>query len=566
MDEITKIAPEIDALRQGMDWDKEDIGRKQILIDTVFGDSHPGSVHLDRLARMASDGIKYGGAKPSHFTVTDMCDGIAQGHEGMNYSLVSREIIAGMVEIHARANNFDGIVAISSCDKSVPAHLMALARLNKPSVFVPGGVMPFAGGGFTLEQIGAVSVRHAKGEITDAQFAACKADACPSCGACQFMGTAGTMQVLAEALGLALPHSALAPANAKVIDDIAKASGKACLNLVHGNIRARDILNEKALHNAIVIHGAIGGSTNALLHLPAIAHELGIELDMNRFDELHRKTPFLVNTRPVGKYSTELFWYAGGVPRVMSALKDLLYLDALTVTGKTLGENLEDVAEELSRSERYLDNYNIKRGDIIKPLADHGAIAVLHGNIARDGAVLKYTALPASMQVFTGPARVFDDELSARSAIIEKKVHPGDCIVIRYAGPKGSGMPEMFYTTEALCADAELVSTTAIITDGRFSGASRGPCIGHISPEAAEGGDIALIEDGDMIAINVPERTIDVVGVDLERRRAERSHAAPQSGEPQTGEPQSGGSQTGGILGVYKKLAVSAMKGGYMNV
>ena len=321
--------------------------------------------------------------------------------------------------------------------------------------------------------------------------------------------------------------------------------------MVEQNIRARDILTEKAMKNAIVIHGAIGGSTNALLHLPAIAHELGIDLDMHLFDELHRKTPFLVNTRPVGEFSTEMFWYAGGVPRVMLAVKDLLELDALTVTGKTLGENLAEIEGELVRWEGYLANYGLKREDVIKKLSDTGAIAVLYGNLAEDGAVLKYTALPKEMQVFCGPARVFDDELSARNAIIEKRINPGDCIVIRYAGPKGSGMPEMFYTTEALCADETLVSTTAIITDGRFSGASRGPCIGHISPEAAQGGNLALIKDGDMISIDVPNRRIEAIGVDFESRRKGFSYAPPKES---------------GILGIYKKNAVSAMKGGYMDV
>ena len=387
--------------------------------------------------------------------------------------------------------------------------------------------------------------------MTEETFHKCQQDACPSCGACQFMGTAATMQVLSEALGLALPHSALMPVGLKFIQNAAKAAGRACVRLVEQNIRARDILTEKAIKNAIVIHGAIGGSTNALLHLPAIAHELGIDLDMRLFDELHRKTPFLVNTRPVGEFSTEMFWYAGGVPRVMLAVKDLLELDALTVTGKTLGENLAEIEGELVRWEGYLDNYGLKREDVIKKLSDTGAIAVLYGNLAEDGAVLKYTALPKEMQVFCGPARVFDDELSARNAIIEKRINPGDCIVIRYAGPKGSGMPEMFYTTEALCADEILVSTTAIITDGRFSGASRGPCIGHISPEAAQGGNLALIKDGDMISIDVPNRRIDAIGVDFESRRKGFSYA-----------PQ----KESGILGIYKKNAVSAMKGGYMDV
>ncbi len=546
---IHEISPEINALRQGMDWDREDILREQILIETTYGHSHPGSMHLNRLAQMADDGIKYQGAKPSHFTVTDICDGIAQGHSGMNYSLLSRELICGMVETHVRANMFDGMAVISSCDKSVPAHLCAMARLNIPAIHIPGGVMPMAADGFSLEQIGGVNAAFAKNEVTECEFDRYKSDACTSCGACQFMGTAATMQVMSEAMGLALPHSALMPANMKYIDQMAKSAGKALVSLVRKNIRVRDILTEKALHNAVVIHGAIGGSTNALLHLPAIAYEAELDFDIEYVDTIHRQVPFLVNTRSSGQYGTDMFWYAGGVPRLMIMLKDKLNLDVLTVTGKSLGENLEGMEEKLSLYEGYLKNFGISRSDVIRPLNEHGAIAILKGNIAKKGAVVKYTGLPASMRKFVGRARVFDDELSARKAIIEREIKPGDCIVIRYAGPRGSGMPEMFYTTEALCADQELISTTAIITDGRFSGASKGPCIGHISPEAAAGGEIALVWDGDMIEIDIDNRSINLLNVDLEERRREYSYNPVLEK---------------GILGVYKSLAASAIDGGYM--
>lgn len=548
--EIKKTAPEMDALRLGMGWDSLEIGMKQVLIESAHGDSHPGSVHLDRLAKMSAEGVQYCGAKPAHFTATDICDGIAQGHEGMNYSLVSREILAGMVEIHQKANRFDGMAVISSCDKSIPAHLMAMARLNIPAIHINGGVMTSAANGFTLEQIGTASVRHLQGSLTDRQFSRLQSDACTTCGACQFMGTAGTMQVISEALGLSLPHSALMPANLKMIDQMAKQSGRALVNLIDKNIRVRDIVTPKSLHNAIVLHGAVGGSTNALLHLPAIAQEAGLDFDIGLFDTLHRQVPYLVNTRPVGQYSTELFWYAGGVPQIMLMLKDQLYTDVLTVTGKTLGENLEDIATEIEFYQGYLSNYGLKQQDIIRQMNSHGAIAILKGNIALQGAVVKYTGLSKQMMNFEGKARVFDNELSARNAILEKQIKPGDCIVIRYAGPKGSGMPEMFYTTEALCADEELVNTTALITDGRFSGASRGPCIGHISPEAAEGGNLALLQDGDIIRIDIENRTIDAIGVDFDKRRESWSYQPPQ---------------TKGILGVYQKLASSAILGGTMN-
>ena len=422
--DIRNNAPEIDALRQGMDWDCEDIERYQILIETAYGDSHPGSTHLDRLAKMADDGIKYRGAKPSHFTATDICDGIAQGHDGMNYSLASREIIAAMCEIHAKANGFDGAVFISSCDKAVPAHLMAMARLNLPSVFVPGGTMTLAADGFTLEQIGNVNARFKTGELTREQFTQYQKDACTSCGACQFMGTACTMQVMAEALGLALPHSALMPANMKYINNMAKAAGKTVVELVKKNLHARDILTEKAFHNAVVIHGAIGGSTNALLHIPVIAREAGLEVKADLFDELHRKVPFLVDTRPVGKYSTDMFWYAGGVPALMMKLKDLLYLDALTVTGKTVGENIAGCENLNPEVIRPIDN----------PYSETGGLAVLKGNLAPDGSVVKRSAVCDEMLVHEGPARIFESDEEATEAIKSGKINPGDVIVIRYEG------------------------------------------------------------------------------------------------------------------------------------
>lgn len=545
--ELKDIAPEIDALRQGMGWDGEDISRKQAMISSSFGDSHPGSAHLDALAKACDEGLKYAGIKPSHFTVTDICDGIAQGHEGMNYSLVSRDVISFMIEIHQKANVFDGMAVITSCDKSVPANLMALARLNIPSIFIPGGVMPSGGENFTLEQIGTVSVEYAKQKITKAQFAHKQSDACPSCGACQFMGTAATMQVMGEALGLTLPHAALVPANMKFAGNMAKKSGRTLAMLIDRQLTPSMILTKEALHNAIVIHSAIGGSTNALLHLPAIARECSLDFSIDWVDGIHRKVPFMLNTRPVGRFSTEMFWYAGGVPALMSQLKEHLYLDALTVTGKTLGENLEEY--DHTQYYGYLQNYGLSTKDIICKLSDHGAIAILKGNIATEGAVVKHVGLPKSMRKFKGPARVFEDEFSARNAIIEKRIQPGDCIVIKYAGPKGMGMPEMFYTTQALVSDPELVDTTALITDGRFSGASKGPCIGHISPEAAEGGNIAFIRENDIIQIDIDNRTINALDVDFEQRKADWT---PRPIKEK------------GVLGLYKSLAASAISGGFM--
>ena len=465
----------------------------------------------------------------------------------MRYSLLSRELIAGMVEAQTRANAFDGMALISSCDKAVPAHLMAIMRLNIPSVFVPGGVMPAGADGFTLEQMGDADAALKTGKMTGDAFHGCQRNACPSCGACQFMGTAATMQVMAEALGLALPHSALVPAHLKFAGLAAKRAGKALTKLVAQGIRPRDIVTEKALHNAIVVHGAIGGSTNALLHLPAIAREAGLSFHAADVDTLHREIPFMVNTRPSGQYGTDMLWYAGGVPALMRQLRAHLHLDVLTVTGKTLGENLDEYDE--TAFEGWLSNYNVAKTDVIRRISDAGAIAILSGNLAPGGAVVKYTGLPAGMRHFQGKARVFENETDAREAILYGGIQPGDCIVLRYAGPKGAGMPEMFYTTQALCANPVLSASTAIITDGRFSGASTGPCVGHISPEAAEGGNIALVHEGDVIEIDIENRTINVLGVDFEARRAEWAYRPPTAR---------------GILGLYQKTAASAMLGGYM--
>jgi len=567
-EEIRKIGPEIDALRQGMDWHVNDLDRVQILIESTQGSSHPGSFGLKDLVEEVEKGVIYAQGKPGQYTVTDICDGIAQGHEGMSYSLLSREIIAGMVEIHAKANPVDGLVLISSCDKALPAHLMAAARLNMPTIHVPGGVMLAGPDGLTLEQVGTYSVWHRKGEINDEQFCRLKTASCPTCGACQFMGTAGTMQVMSEALGLSLPGTATIPYALKTIRTLARDAGVQIIRLVEKEIKARDILTYEAFYNAVVIHAAISGSTNALLHLPAIAREVGIDLEPSLFDEVNKKVPFIVNTRPAGKYATELFWYAGGVPAVMLALKEFLNLDVLTCTGMTLGDNLQFIKDSgwIQANNGYLNNYRLKPEDIIsppnRPLQSQGSIAVLKGNLAPEGSVVKHSAINPEMHVHVGPAKVFGDELSAREAVLTGEIKPGDVIVVSYAGPKGSGMPEMFYTTEAIAADPQLISTTALVTDGRFSGATRGPAIGHVSPEAQEGGPIALVEDGDLIKIDIPGRTINIVGINNKHLNPEEISEVLKERQKYW-QPKNNSSEKG-ILSIYKKLAVSAMAGGYM--
>jgi dihydroxy-acid dehydratase len=566
--EIRKKAPEMDPLRLGTGWEIEDLSKPQIIIESTFGHSHPGSVHLDTLVEAVYKSVAEDGGKPAKFFATDICDGQAQGHDGMNYSLASREYIASMIEIHIGATPYDAGVFIASCDKGMPAHLQAIARLDIPSIVVCGGVMEAGPNMLTLEQIGTYSAKYERKEITEEEFNYYKRNACPTCGACSFMGTASTMQVMAEALGMALPGTALIPATAEELTEVAKKAGKQALKLAYKGLKPSQIMTEKAFENAIMVHAAIAGSTNVLLHLPTIAHELGIEIEPELFDKIHRKIPYILNIRPSGYYPAEYFWYAGGVPAVMEEIKDYLHLDVLTVTGKTLGENLEYLRNTgyYEKCDKYLKEKGIERKDIIKtkeaPIQKHGAVAILKGNIAPEGAVVKHSAIDQSMMQVLLKARVFDCEEDALNAVLTKDIKPGDAVFIRYEGPKGSGMPEMFYTTEAIASDEQLVSTTALITDGRFSGATRGPAIGHVSPEATEGGPIALVEDGDLIKVDIPNRRLDLVGVNGEEKSLQEIKNILEERKKRWIKPKQ--KYTNGALGVYTKLAVSPMKGGYM--
>ncbi|AGB42397.1 dihydroxyacid dehydratase/phosphogluconate dehydratase [Halobacteroides halobius DSM 5150] len=566
---LREVGVEIDPLRLAAGWDRDDLSKPQILVDSTYGPSHPGSFHLDRVVDKIANGVGNVGAKPAEFTVTDICDGVAQGHDGMNYSLVSREMIANMVEIHALGHPYDGVVLTSSCDKAIPAHLMAAARVDMPVIHVPGGTMSPGKDGLTLEKIGTYAAQLERGEITEEEFTKYQNEACPSCGSCQFMGTANTMQVIAEALGLALPGSALAPTKDEVLDDFAQRAGEQILDLVKEDINPSYILTKKAFENAITLHAAVAGSTNALLHIPAIAYEAGIEIEPDLFDEIHRRTPYLANVIPSGEYSCEALWYAGGVPAVMEEIKDLLHLDQMTVTGKTLGENLKKLKKDGFIGDcraKFTDNYSVEIDDVLvsreEPISDEGAVAILKGNLAPEGAVVKHSAVAKEMHQHVGSARVFDCEEEARDAIINQNIEPGDVIFIRYEGPKGTGMPEMFYTTEAIASDPELVSTTALITDGRYSGATRGPAIGHVSPEAAAGGPIALVENRDLIKINIPERKLEIVGVAGEEKEAHEIEEILAARKEEWTKPDVGAKS--GVLAQYAKLATSPMKGGYM--
>lgn len=566
---VRALAPENDPLKMGMGWTVEDLEKPQIMVESTFGDSHPGSAHLDILVNEAVRGITDAGGKGARYFTTDICDGIAQGHDGINYSLAHRDMITNMIEIHGNSTGFDGGIFVASCDKSVPACLMGLSRLNMPSIVVTGGVMDAGPDLLTLEQIGTYSAMRQRGEITEEKLTYYKHHACPSCGACSFMGTASTMQIMAEALGLMLPGSALMPATCEDLKTMAYQAGCQVMELVKKGIKVSDIVTMKSFENAIMVHAAISGSTNSLLHIPAMAHELGLEIDADTFDRMHRGAHYLLDIRPSGKWPAQFFYYAGGVPAVMEEIKSMLHLDVLTVTGKTLGENLEDLKTNgfYEKCEGYLKKWGIKRTDVIRtfdnPIGTDGTVGILRGNLAPEGAVVKHSAVPKEMFQAVLKAKPFDCEEDAIAAIISKKVKPQDAVFIRYEGPKGSGMPEMFYTTEAISSDPELGSTIALLTDGRFSGASRGPAIGHISPEAAVGGPIALVEEDDLIRIDIPARSLDIIGVngkelpkeEIDKILEERKKAWKPKEEK----------YKSGVLKLYSQHAVSPMKGGYMD-
>lgn len=573
--EIRKSAPEMDPLRIGTGWKKEDLGKVQVMIESTYGDSHPGSGHLNILVEEVRKGIAEEGGFGARYYCTDICDGESQGTDGINYSLASREMIANMIEIHANATPFDAGVYLSSCDKGVPGNLMGLARVNMPSVFVPGGTMNAGPDMLTLEQLGMYSAQYERGEITEEKLDWAKCNACPSCGACSFIGTASTLQIMAEALGLALPGSALMPATSPDLLDYAREAGRQSVRLAKmKNMRPSDIVTLESFENAILVHAAISGSTNCLLHIPAVAHEFGIEITGDTFDRLHRGAHYLLDVRPAGRWPAEVFYYAGGVPAIMEEIKDHLHLDVMTVTGRTLGENLEELKANgfYEKCNKWLDDFNsrynikITKEDIIRPydnpIGREGSIAVLKGNLAPEGAVIKHTACPKEMFKAVLNARPFDSEEECLDAVIHHKVQKGDAVFIRYEGPKGSGMPEMFYTSEAISSDKELGKSIALITDGRFSGASTGPVIGHCSPEAAEGGPIALVEEGDLIEIDVEERKLNIVGIAGKRMPMEEIDKVLMERRKQWRPKER--KYKKGVLRLFSELAASPMKGAYL--
>ena len=573
--EMRKLAPELDPLRIGTGWKKEDLSKPQVMVESTYGDSHPGSGHLNILVEEVRKGVAEAGGFGARYFCTDICDGESQGTDGINYSLASREMIANMIEIHANATPFDAGVYLSSCDKGVPGNLMGLARVDIPSVVVPGGTMNAGPEMLTLEQLGMYSAKYERGEIDESKLDWAKCNACPSCGACSFIGTASTMQIMAEALGLALPGSALMPATSPDLLAYAREAGKRAVSMAGEEaMRPSKIVTMDSFENAIYVHAAISGSTNCLLHLPAIAHEFGIEITGDTFDRIHRGARYLLDVRPAGRWPAECFYYAGGVPAIMEEIKEHLHLDVMTVTGKTLGENLEELKANgfYEKCDKWLQEFNqryqvnVTREDIIRPydkaIGTDGSIAVLKGNLAPEGAVIKHTACPKEMFKSVLRARPFDSEEECLDAVLKHKVQKGDAVFIRYEGPKGSGMPEMFYTSEAISSDKELGKSIALITDGRFSGASTGPVIGHCSPEAVDGGPIALVEEGDLIQIDVMGRKLNIIGVAGERKTPEEIDEILEE-RRKNWKPREMKYKKG-VLRMFSQHAASPMKGAYL--
>ena len=520
--------------------------RKPIIgIVNSFNEIVPGHIHLQTIARAVKDGVLAAGGTPLEFNTIGICDGIAMGHEGMKYSLASRELIADTVECMVRAHCFDALVFIPNCDKIIPGMLMAAARLNLPSIFVSGGPMlsicDTQGAPMDLNSVFEAVGSYNVGKFNDEQLAYYEDNACPGCGSCSGMFTANSMNCLSEAVGIALPGNGSIPAVYAARTRLAKQAGEKIMELYEKNIRALDILNEKAFRNALTVDMALGCSTNTILHLAAIAHEAGLAFDLPMINELSQKTPNLCKLAPAGKHHLQDLYAAGGVQAVMAELNKKGYLDTsvITATGGTVAENLKNV--------RNLDSTVIR--DIDNPYSPTGGIAILFGSLAPKGAVVKRSAVAPDMLVHKGPARVFDSEDEAQEAIFGGKIKPGDVVVIRYEGPAGGpGMREMLSPTSAI-AGMGLDKSVALVTDGRFSGATRGAAIGHISPEAQSGGNIAYVREGDIISINIPEYRLDLMISDeeLENRKT-----------AMTLNPKK---DFGGYIGRYMRYVSSAEKG-----
>ncbi len=535
------------SLFYAMGYTKEEIERPLIAVVSAHSEIVPGHIHLDKITEAVKAGVRMAGGTPVMVPAIGVCDGIAMGHVGMKYSLASRELIADSVETMIMAHGFDGAVLVPNCDKIVPGMIMAAVRLNIPAVVCSGGPMMSGlvdGVETSLSKMfEAVGARKA-GLIDDCKLCEFEENVCPGCGSCSGMYTANSMNCLAEAVGIALPGNGTIPAVHSGRIQLAKRAGMAIMNLVEKDIKARDIINEKSIRNALACDMALGCSSNSVLHLLAIANEAEVPVDLEMFNEISAKVPNLCHLAPAGETHMHDLNNAGGIPAVQAELakKNLLDLSLITATGKTVGENIEGA---------YIKNTNAIR-PIENPYSETGGIAILWGNIAKDGCVVKRSAVAPEMLCHSGPARVFDSEDEAIDAIYNGKITHGDVVVIRYEGPMGGpGMREMLNPTSAL-AGMKLDKTVALITDGRFSGASRGASIGHVSPEAAAGGEIGLIYEGDIIEINIPESKINVQVSDEELAERRKSYVKP---EPKV---------KSGWLARYSTLVSSANTGAVM--
>ena len=484
---------------------EEEVAQPLIGVVTTWNEAAPCNISLSRQAQMVKQGVRAGGGTPREFTTITVTDGIAMGHAGMKSSLVSREIIADSVELTMRGHCYDGLVGLAGCDKSLPGLMMAMLRLNVPSVFMYGGsILPgrFKGRDVTVVDIFEGVGQHAAGKMSDEDLHLLELVACPSAGSCGGQFTANTMACVSEAIGLALPGSAGAPAPYDSRDRFAELSGQAVLNLLEAGLRPRDIVTREALENAAMVVAATGGSTNAALHLPAMANEAGIDFDLHAVADICKRTPYLADLKPAGKYVAKDLYEVGGVQVVIKELLDGGYLhgDALTVTGKTIAENHAELV--------FPEGQDVVHR-VSDPISPTGGMVGLKGSLAPEGAIVKVTHMSEAAQRFRGPARCFDREEDAFAAVMGGRISQGDCVVVRYEGPKGGpGMREMLSTTAAITGIG--IEGVALITDGRFSGGTRGLCVGHIGPEASVGGPIGLLEDGDWVVIDAVAGTLDV--------------------------------------------------------
>ena len=528
---------------------KEEMERPLVGIVCSYNEIVPGHMNLDKIAQAVKLGVAMAGGTPIMFPAIAVCDGIAMGHVGMKYSLVTRDLIADSTEAMAMAHQFDALVMIPNCDKNVPGLLMAAARLNVPTVFVSGGPMlagHLNGHKTSLSSMFEAVGAYAAGKLDEDGLTECEMKTCPTCGSCSGMYTANSMNCLTEVLGMGLKGNGTIPAVYSERIRLAKHAGMQVMEMYRKNIRPRDIMTKEAILNALIVDMALGCSTNSMLHLPAIAHEIGMDFDISFANEISAKTPNLCHLAPAGPTYIEDLNEAGGVYAVMNELnkKGLLHTECMTVTGKTVGENIKDCVNLNPEVIRPIDN----------PYSQTGGLAVLKGNLAPDGGVVKRSAVVEEMMVHEGPARVFDCEEDAIAAIKGGKIVEGDVVVIRYEGPKGGpGMREMLNPTSAI-AGMGLGSSVALITDGRFSGASRGASIGHVSPEAAVGGPIALVEEGDIISINIPELKLEIKVSD-EEMQARKAKWQPR--EPKV---------TTGYLARYAAMVTSGNRGAILEV